>query len=206
MVFRKSREFPGIAFHYDEKAQPFFKALVKENLKKIRNLQHGRAILQAIQLAVPAHRSNFQKGVNVVIQPPIERQFRAPGVGSKGITDQGKYDSFQAGIGKMIPTMPSKTSAAEVSHAAARGGGTVCWLYYSNTEIISGTGEWLPPHMTMGHELIHCVHALYGEMKDGKDEEWATVGIKGYEGNKYTENKLRADANIPLRTKYFADD
>lgn len=207
MTYRISKEFKSIAFDYDEKAQPFFKAIVKENLRKIRALPHGAAILNAIAAANPAHKSNFPKGVNVVIQPPITRQWHTPGLNSQGITDQAKYDAFQAGVGKLIPGIAAKTSAQEVDKGAAKGGGTVCWLFFSNNEIISGDGKWLPPHMTMGHELIHCVHALYGQTKaNDKDEEWATVGIKGFENETYTENKLRANAGIELRLKYFHDD
>lgn len=210
MTFRKSREFPGIAFDYNEKAQPFFKALVKENLKKICLLAHGKAILKAIADANPAFKSNFPTGVNVIIQPPLERIWISPGMNKSGsMLDQGKYNSFmqEGGVGKSIPTMASKTSAEEQNKPAAQGGtGSVCRLYYSNNEIITATGEWLPPHITMGHELIHCVHGLYGVMKaDNKEEEWETVGIKGF-GGTYTENQLRAEANIPLRTKYFAND
>jgi hypothetical protein len=40
---------------------------------------------------------------------------------------------------------------------------------------------------------------------DDKEEEWTTVGLKGFVGT-YTENQLRADAHIPQRIKYFSDD
>lgn len=210
MTFRKSKEFPGIAFDFDEKAQPFFKAIIKDNLRKVRAINHGRDILNAIANASPASRSNFPKKVNVIIQPPLERIWVSPGMNKRGaMLDQGKYDNFMkvGGVGKSIPSMASKTSAEEQDKAAAcGGGGSVCRLYFSNNEIVSGSGEWLPPHITMGHELIHCVNGLYGTMKaDNKEEEWQTVGIKGFAGN-YTENQLRADANINLRTKYFATD
>ena len=46
---------------------------------------------------------------------------------------------------------------------------------------------------------------LFFQNPDNRKEEYKTVGIKGYAGT-YTENMLRADANFPQRTKYFADD
>ena len=59
----------------------------------------------------------------------------------------------------------------------------------------------------MGHELIHCAHILYGRTKfDNKQEEWFTVGIKGFEGWYVTENDLRREAGLGLRLKYFKDD
>lgn len=211
MAIVKPTEYPGIAFNYDPASQPFFEAIARENLSKLKALPHGQALLGAIANATPTYTGppEFEGGaIKVMIQPPIEKQFLTPGLSkTRGVTDQAKYDAFQQGTGKMIPTMPSKTQAHEVSSAGAKGGGgTPCFLFYSNTEIISGTGEWLPPHITMGHELIHCQHALYGQTKtDNQEEEWETVGIKGF-GGTYTENQLRSDAGMPLRTKYFSTD
>lgn len=108
----------------------------------------------------------------------------------------------------MIPGISAKTQVSEVDRKTASDGtGSVAYLFYSNTEILSDSGTWFIPHITVGHELIHCLHSLFGEMDpDNRTEEYKTVGIKGYEDNTYTENKLRADAHFPRRDKYVADD
>ncbi len=210
MPIYASNEFKGIGFNYEPQQQPFFKAIVKENLRALSLLPTGKALLKAIRDAKPSYRSDFPRGVNVLLQPPLERNWSTPGLGARTgvITDQTKYDNFQNGIGKLIPSMPSKTQVQAVStNRASDGTGSVAWLFYSNNEILSDSGMWFIPHITMGHELIHCLHSLWGEMdKNSRYEEYKTVGIKGFQDYTYTENKLRADAGFPTRTKYFADD
>lgn len=221
MAVKKSNEFKGIGFEYDPAKQPFFKAMVKESLRKLAVLPTGEAILKAIKDAEPGYRLQaLPRGVNVVIRPPLDRLFLIPGTRKTGqIVDQAKHDAWQQGkIGvKLIPTLSSKTSvgadcgksqgAAKYPAPHGSGIGSTCYIEYSNTEILSDSGLWAIPHVTMGHELIHCIHALYGESKwDDKEEEWFTVGIKGFEGASYTENKLRAEGGFPRREKYFSDD
>lgn len=221
MPIYASSEFKGIGFNFDPTQQPFFKAIVKENLRLLNTLPTGKALLKAIRDAKPKHRLNgWPSKVNVVLQPPITRTWSTPGLGARSgkITDQGKFDAFQQrptdanpdlrGQGKLIPGISSKTQVQEDNKAAASdGSGSVAWLFYSNNEILSDSGTWFVPHITMGHELIHCLHALWGEMDtNNRFEEYKTVGIKGFENYTYTENKLRADAGHPKRTKYFSDD
>lgn len=209
MPIYKSSEFKGFGFNYDQSQQPFFKAIVKENLRLLNTLPTGKLILSAIRKAKPANRSNFPDGINVMLQPPLTRGWSTPGLGATSgkITDQKKYDDFQQGKGKLIPGISAKTQVQEEDKkTAADGTGSVATLFYSNNEMLSDTGTWFIPHITMGHELIHCLHSLLGEMDpDNRKEEYKTVGMKGYAGT-YTENMLRADANYPQRTKYFADD
>lgn len=221
MAIHASKEFKGIGFEYDAAAQPFFKALVKENLRKLSALKTGKALLKVIRDARPGHRSrNYPAGVNVLITPPYEKVFSQPGMSSTGrIYDQGLMDDWRnnkVGV-KLIPTLPSKTSvsadcgkgqgAAKYGAPHGTGAGSTCRLEYSNTEILSDTGLWAIPHITMGHELIHCLHALYGKsMFDDRQEEYFTVGIKGFEYDTYTENRLRREGGFEPRKKYFKDD
>lgn len=209
MPIYKSSEFKGFGFNFDQSQQPFFKAIVKESLHKLSVLPTGKLILKAIAKATPAHRGNYPKGINVMLQPPLGRDWSTPGLGAKSgkITDQKKFDDFQGGKGKLIPGITAKTQVQEESRVKASDGtGSVSTLFYSNTEILSDTGSWFIPHITMGHELIHCLHALLGETDpDNRLEEYKTVGMKGHAGT-YTENMLRAEAGFPQRTKYFSDD
>jgi len=81
MPIYKSSEFKGFGFNYDQSQQPFFKALVKENLRLLNALPTGKLILSAIHKAKPARRSNYPDGVNVILQPPISRGWSTPGLG-----------------------------------------------------------------------------------------------------------------------------
>lgn len=226
MPIHKSSEFKGFAFNFDQAKDPFFKALCKENLRLLAGLKIGKRLLKAIRDAKPAYRvKNYPSGVNVVLQPPLARGWSTPGLSARTgrITDQTKFDAFNEARnpanhifepnperrrgGKLVPGISAKTSLQEDNRVAATDGtGSTATLFYSNTEILSDSGTWFIPHVTMGHELIHCLHSLRGEMKsDDRIEEYFTVGIKGYD-YEFTENKIRQEAGFPLRTKYFADD
>lgn len=109
--------------------------------------------------------------------------------------------------GSLSPTRDSKTSTESLRRGLAiHGQGSACYLYFGN-EVFSNFGEWIPPFITLGHELIHCIHSLRGQEKvDIKEEEWFTVGLKHYEKAEFTENKLRLQALLPPREKYFQND
>ena len=227
MAISKSTEFGGIDFSYDASKNPFFEALVNENLRKIRALPTGKAILQEIEIAKPAYvPKEWPAGINVLFQPPLEKVMIAPGLKrARTADDENPYtlvlrdkdlffDWDLRGRGALVPGLDAKTAAKEVKTQLAQvgangkpGGGCGCWCDFSNIEIRSKSGEWLPTEITMGHELIHCVHHLNGiTRKNFKEEEWATVGIKGFDKQALTENKLRNEAGYKVRTKYFADD
>ena len=208
-------DFPKIAISFDAEKEPFYQTIVLENLRLLKTSRTGRTLLAEIAAATPAQRAAGEAGpFNVIIQPPLRKQLSAPGLTgtqeNMRIGDQAKYDGWYCGKdGKLQPSLDSKVSSQEGSRTAARDGtGTYCYLFFSTYEMLSKDGTWLYPHITMGHELIHCLHSLKGITKaDDKQEEYFTVGIKGYENEAITENKLRADfPNIPPRTKYFAND
>lgn len=220
MTIQKSSEFPGFGFDYDPAKNPFFKALVKENLRKVKSWPTGAVLLKAIRDARPGRRPNgWPAGVNVVFQPPLDKQMMAPGLAKSGgnlvIRDNQAYMDWDNRVnGGLIATLAAKTAAvaterscSEVTADGKPSVGCTCWVNYSNIEIRSKTGEWLPGDITMGHELIHCWHMLNGSAKrDPKEEEWMTVGLKGFAGLAITENRLRNEAGYTPRTKYFADD
>jgi hypothetical protein len=201
-----------------------FEALVREDLYKLGDLATGRQILLLIRDAKPGYRVNtLPAGVNVVFYPTIDRKFVTEGMKSDGtFLDGGKgYEEWkkEKGCTKLIPLRGAKTESSADSGDTDRsakytGIGSSCFVNYSNTEILSGTGQWQIPYITMGHELIHCVHMLYGIVKmpraedngRNKPEEWSTVGIKGFQDAHPTENALRREAKLPLREKYFSDD
>ena len=89
MAIFESSEFPGFAFNYDPLKQPFFKALVKENLRLIAQLPMGKGLLKAIKDAKTGK-----------------------------VTDQARYDAWQQGMsspnyqvgkGRLIQGISAKT-------------------------------------------------------------------------------------------------
>ncbi len=70
---------------------------------------------------------------------------------------------FSRARGSLIPGISAKTQVQEEDKkTAADGTGSVATLFHSNNEMLSDTGTWFIPHITMGHELIHCLHSLLG--------------------------------------------
>jgi hypothetical protein len=226
MTITVSTEFPGFGYKYEQGKNPFFQALVDENLRLLKTLLLGRLLLSSIAIAKPGYRDKYYPvGVNVVFQPTINQHIM-PGTtmdtnyGSAGrITNQTEYNDAERardgpghGLpqnrGQLIPDLTAKAEAREDSQTAAcNGTGSTCHVFYTNSEMLGKDGLWFIPHITMGHELIHCLHALTGTMDpDRKIEEWKTTGIKGYEDLPYTENGLRAEARYPRRNKYYASD
>ena len=61
--------FSGFAVKYDPDKNPFFKAIIEENLKKISSTELGKNLLASIAAAKPASRGQFPQGVNVTFVP-----------------------------------------------------------------------------------------------------------------------------------------
>jgi hypothetical protein len=62
----------------------------------------------------------------------------------------------------------------------------------------------VPDSMTIGHELIHAWRMMKGLrlFQNGWEEEAMTTGFPPFANFKFTENKLRVQARMELRTKY----
>lgn len=85
-------------------------------------------------------------------------------------------------------------------------------MYTPRVGPFQGKQHFVPPAVTIGHELIHALHALRGVLKSGRsividgkstsEEEAATVGLGRYSDDLLTENNLRHDINLPQRLSY----
>jgi hypothetical protein len=231
-VIEKLKDYPGIGLREisrksDPKGyNPFFKSNVLSYLAKINQKPTGRMLIEAIGRCKPGDKFNaFPKGINVVIRPPDADVLMKPGLMMsddepiyKPLGGKEAYNTWMIAApgerGALVPLLRSKAQTIPATRAAAccntegaSGVGSQCQLRYSNREMLSKSGTWLPAEIIMAHELIHCLHCLTGT-RDPKDnvEEWKTTGIKGYEDLDITENKIRAELDYPARTKYFQDD
>lgn len=66
---------------------------------------------------------------------------------------------------------------------------------------------WHPPGLTraiyFAHELIHVSHnLLHRDNPNEGAEEWATIGLGKYAGNDFTENLIRCEKGLLLRTSH----
>lgn len=103
--------------------------------------------------------------------------------------------------------VPGKGASSVVSFNPAAGG--------EYTEL---QGIQTPAYVALGHELCHALHHLSGGLRlaDGPGdqrsrfqalslhEEAHTIGLGPYAGTRISENAIRKEWNVPLRTFYSA--
>lgn len=196
--------FAGIHIvEYNE--QPFFAEIVKEALRQLDQTGHrGRALLEAIAAANP----DDNRGYNVIIHR-VAITYKQATDGS--FTPSGGR-SFACGAQK------SKGVTSDASQIKGKGVSVIVgWcqnqvVYTPKTGPGKGVAYFVPPPVTLGHELIHALHTLKGKNKSGRyikvdgkdtpDEEAYTVGLGPYKSKKHTENNLRQDFGLPERLSY----
>jgi hypothetical protein len=100
---------------------------------------------------------------------------------------------------------PGKGSASRVSYNP-----------WGDTHYAAITGVQTPCFIVLGHELIHSLHVVSGNRKMGPSgdfftrwnamymqEEALTVGLGPYVNTRISENALRREWALPLRTYYL---
>ena len=219
-VVSKLPDFPGFACEYDPKANPFFKAIMVENLRKLKSVPLGEDLLQRIADARPRARSipkdkrsskfrwSFPSGVNVMCQPS-EVSFTQRGFKRDllyGADNSVKVLGLKVDRNPTIPTTcPFAIEGGSVNEAVNQAftanGGTVCWMRFSNVQIVTRSGVTTQPFVVLAHELIHSLHCLTGT-HHGDQEELVTTGIGAYAGEPMSENAFRTAFGLQLRTAY----
>jgi hypothetical protein len=208
--------FPVIHIRYDDRVTPYFEVVVLESLTKLKSTATGNKLLNLIAQSKPSKIPDFPgfpPACRVQIVPTRERLLNPRGAK----WDISLTDS-KGGIGGFVKTdeqsynqgfKQSRDSASECQvqdlDVARYGGGIACKVEF-NTSVTNKTshGEWCTHFTILGHELIHALHSLYGIRKNNStDEENWTTGIMGFEGEEISENRIRADAGVPLRARYF---
>ncbi|MDT7953667.1 MAG: M91 family zinc metallopeptidase [Acetobacteraceae bacterium] len=89
---------------------------------------------------------------------------------------------------------------------AKNGTGTVSAIKWdpASTETPDGAR---PPYIALAHELIHCMHNLKGTsymtgIGDVKVDEMMVTGLKGYEQQPVSENRIREEHGVHYRSSY----
>ena len=192
----KPTKFAGIQIEYDPSQDPYFELNITQSFEILARSATMQKVFKRIAEAVPGHRpgGGFPKDCNVLITPPLSRKY----VGAPGA---------------MQPSMQAKCQAEPqgMKHYSEMIGeqksvGCPAYLRFTNREFRTKEGESLRMETTIAHELIHCMHYLYGEAKPDKTEEYYTTGLYMYAEEELTENRVRDDLKYPRRTKYFGAD
>lgn len=198
--------FPGFAVAYDSSANPFFKAIMVENLTLLKRVALGEKLLKLIGDAAPQSRGDFPAGVNVMCRPYKMRYVQSGNklTYSKG-SDQLDDLAPSAHPAHNIKGCPfhkygsSRNLAVDQTQTAKNG--TVCYMDFANNQVLESNGAITWPHIVLAHELIHSYHCLYG-MHAGADEERKTTGIDEFSDEEFSENAFRAAYKLPRRNAY----
>lgn len=199
-------DFPGFAVEYDENDNPFFKAIVIENLRKIKSVPLGVQLLKQIADAKPRSRSDFEAGINVIVRPH-QRQLVQAGhkmtySAGSAVKDTMVKSSAKTHNPDNCPFYKVGGSQAVAEDAGETGaGGSVSVMNFTNAPGTTSKGETMYPFITLAHELIHCMHHVTGTRKDEGEEEW-TTGVGRFTGEPMSENAFRDAFNLPARKSY----
>jgi len=201
--------FPGFGVEFDEAKNPFFKSIMLENLRLIQSKPLGSALLKQIAEAKPKSRGDFPAGINVMCQPTSitytqsgqKPQFLYDENGTRSVTGMAASNHPRHNIEGCSFHISGTSHCNAVDQSQTTSGGTVCYMAFSNAQIIETTGAVCWPHIVLAHELIHCLHNLTGNNAD-KDEEIRTTGIGKYADEAMSENALRREFGLPERQSY----
>lgn len=158
-----------------------FPGIVSENLNMIYSKPVGQALLD--QIAAQAAKKKF--GYTICIMRPA----------NLAIIDKNDGSGPQWSGGSIAKRMDEANSC--------NGAGSVTALTW-NPNSMSTPGGARPPFIGLAHELIHALYSLKGEGYIATmDEELRTVGLVPHvDAREITENKIRAEHSVSLRTAY----
>ncbi|WP_270934910.1 M91 family zinc metallopeptidase [Falsiroseomonas oryzae] len=200
-------------------------------LKQIEQLPTGFELLKSIRMAKPGYRKpGLPLGVLIVFLRQVDgANVLPPGLsnrfGNLVEINEVAYQTFKTGNGSgaMNLTSPNMMADNQQSAMGVAGfplGSTANMDWSSSAGSFIGANGYLPPFITLAHELIHGLHMLTGTMKqDNAEEESETVGCQvassfgptyGVAYNPlhlatlpaFCENRIRHEAGIPRRLAY----
>jgi hypothetical protein len=187
MPFDTPTNYPGIIIRMNSQADSvMFPTLVNQALAQIANTITGNKLLRGIADRVGQAKFGYTvciQRANMTYNPACET--------------------------KWVGTNVAKRS--DETNATTRGAGSITAIKYNPNMINTPDGN-RPSWIGLAHELIHAYYNLKGKgLGSGtimnvngavEREEMATVGLGPGPHRSITENKIRAEAGLPLRTTY----
>lgn len=199
--------FPGFGVKYDEAKNPFFGAIVTDNLTILKGCAVGKKLLKLIEDATPKSRSDFPAGINVMCVPKevafVQSGFKTAWVtGGTTKTLEASKDAKHSPDGCPFYIVGGSQNAPVDATATKGAKGTVCIMHFSNVQVITTKNEATHPFIVLAHELIHSYHCLYGIRKTTDEELW-TTGLGIYSTEPISENVFRTELGLKLRVDYY---
>jgi hypothetical protein len=172
-------DFEGFSVQYDPTKNPFFKAIMVDNLRKLQTVSVGKTLLKEIAEAYPRSCGDFLPSVNVRCVPTqinytqsgFKRSVNWGDGGSFTVTGMSATDDPKFALkGCPFHIAGSSANAALNAMASTNKTGSVCTMKFSNAQLVTGKGERADPYIVLAHELIHSLHCLKG-VKDESGNE-----------------------------------
>lgn len=102
-----------------------------------------------------------------------------------------------------VRTMGGGVTSLNINRVGAGNSAEICYNPFISYSANTGIGVETPAFVALAHELCHAYHSLSGNAKayPMPEEAW-TVGAGRFAHVEISENGVRADHGIPLRTYY----
>jgi hypothetical protein len=164
-----------------------FRNRTKEALDNLSKTKVGKAVLDKLNAL------GADKPTTIVYYPQDAAQ----------ATNDDAYGKNPNEKGGRVDVTPNKGSGAKVFYDP----------YHTPTDAAQNPCPSGGPEVALGHELIHAVHDAQGtnraavpytaiESGTENHEEAATIGLGAYAKDPMTENALRRELGVPLRTSH----
>ena len=180
-------DWDGIVIVTDASTSSHFVGLVKAALAKLASKPVGKSLLDGIE-AEAANTTFTSAGVTFSV---------------KILPKASQKKSFLFKSWRVY--QPGSVTFAMSDSNACNATGTASAIKWDPQNKNAPDGA-RPPFIGLAHELIHCYYNLRGgslHNTTGKDHDEAqVVGLAGYEQNTISENRIRAEHNVPYRKQY----
>jgi hypothetical protein len=185
-----------------------FRRSVTDDLAKIIEKPKGKALLKAISAAgktvVIQYNGNIGGNQCAPIDRPITPEVR------RNIDELGGVSVSQLITNPNIVATGIRTVSGKKEFIRNVGANVIVKM---NPADPGEKGDDRDSFIGLAHELVHCYHFVYGECarsptggttgnQGGAEEEMRTIGVLAYAGEEPSENAIRAEWNMKLRTAY----
>lgn len=181
-------EWAGILIKTRDSDSKAFPGLVRTALGRINSRPVGRNLLDEIvsMIDTDAFR-NRPYLVAIAPKPSVKNRF-----------GPFRWRTYE----------PGSTTRTGSDQKASDGTGSISLILWDPKATDTPDGA-RPPFIALAHELIHCMHNLKGtsHLLPGEDskktDEMMVTGLRGYEQQPISENRIRAEHGIAYRNSYY---
>ncbi len=180
---------------YIDNTPPGFFAACTADLNTLRSRSIGKDLLSLISKRARGIGTTVGKNVSITYTSDL------------GSTAQ---NSVNLNVGATNEVRKTEPPGRNFRLPAGGDSSLVMYGHDLGPDYTAAIGVNTPTYIALGHELIHALHVISGDVVKEYDwstdgaiiEEARTVGLGPYAKSRITENALRKEWSLPLRTYY----